>query len=158
MEDANRLMQPPAVYVVDDDSLVTESLSRALALETEWRVLAFNDGWAALEAMPANPPDAVLSDVKMPGLDGLAFLGRVRAQHADAVLMLLTGYADKESAIRAINEVGIWQYVEKPWELGDLILKIRQGLERLCFLGCAWISRNKTCSFAPSTCKVKIEA
>jgi signal transduction histidine kinase len=123
-------MAQPAVYVVDDDQLVTESLSRALALETDWRVLAFNDGQAALEAMPATPPDAVLSDVKMPGLDGLAFLGRVRAGHPDAVLMLLTGYADKESAIRAINEVGIWQYVEKPWELGDLILKIRQGLER----------------------------
>jgi signal transduction histidine kinase len=123
-------MTPPAVYVVDDDELVTASLSRALALETDWRVLSFNDGLAALEAMPETPPDAVLSDVKMPGLDGLAFLGRVRAQHAEAVLMLLTGYADKESAIRAINEVGIWQYVEKPWELGDLILKIRQGLER----------------------------
>src|SRR5439155_270356 len=46
------------------------------------------------------------------------------------VLMLLTGYADKESAIRAINEVGIWQYVEKPWDLGDLLVKMRQGLER----------------------------
>ena len=71
----------------------------------------------------------------MPGMDGLAFLGRVRAPHPDAVLMLLTGYADKESAIRAINEVGIWQYVEKPWDLGDLILKIRQGLERRALVG-----------------------
>src|SRR5207245_10377421 len=79
--------------------------------------------------MPRLPPDAVLSDFKMPVMDGLVFLGRVRAQHPDAVLMLLTGYADKESAIRAINEVGIWQYVEKPWDLGDLILKITQGLE-----------------------------
>jgi signal transduction histidine kinase len=121
---------PPVVYVVDDDTLVTESLSRALALETDWTVLPFNDGALALAAMPARPPDAVLSDFKMPGMDGLVFLGRVRTHHPDAVLMLLTGYADKESAIRAINEVGIWQYVEKPWDLGDLIVKITQGLER----------------------------
>jgi len=121
---------PPSVYVVDDDPLVTESLSRALELETDWRVAAFNDGAHALAAMPAAPPDVVLSDFKMPGMDGIAFLRRVRAAHPDAVLMLLTGYADKESAIQAINEIGIWQYVEKPWDLGDLLLKIRQGLER----------------------------
>jgi signal transduction histidine kinase len=120
----------PAVYVVDDDALVTESLSRALALETDWSVLAFNDGATALSAMATTPPDAVLSDFKMPGMDGMVFLGHVRARFPDVVLLLLTGYADKESAIRAINEVGIWQYVEKPWDLGDLILKIRQGLER----------------------------
>jgi signal transduction histidine kinase len=120
----------PSVYVVDDDPLVTDSLSRALELETEWRVSAFNHGARALAAMPDNPPDVVLSDFKMPGMDGIAFLGRVRAAHPDSVLLLITGYADKESAIRAINEVGIWQYVEKPWDLGDLLIKIRQGLER----------------------------
>ena len=119
-----------AVYVVDDDRLVTESLSRALEVETDWTVRAFNEGARALEAMPALPPDVVLSDFKMPGMDGIAFLSRVRAAQPDAVLLLLTGYADKESAIRAINEVGIWQYVEKPWDLGDLLVKIRQGLER----------------------------
>lgn len=123
-------MPPPAVYVVDDDPLVTESLARALSLETDWNVLRFNEGAKALAAMPRVPPDAVLSDFKMPGLDGLAFLGRVRREYPEAVLLLLTGYADKESAISAINEVGIWQYVEKPWDLGDLIVKIRQGLER----------------------------
>src|SRR2546423_5298581 len=123
------------VYVVDDEPLVTDGLSRALALETDWTVLPFNDGAHALAAMPATPPDAVLSDFKMPGMDGLVFLGRVRALNPDAVLMLLTGYADKESAIRAINEVGIWQYVEKPWDLGDLIVKIQQGLERRALVG-----------------------
>jgi signal transduction histidine kinase len=123
-------MGAPVVYVVDDDPLVSESLSRALTLETDWRVKASNQGVLALEAMRALPPDVVLSDFKMPGMDGIAFLARVRSAHPDAVLLLLTGYADKESAIRAINEVGIWQYVEKPWDLGDLLLKIRQGLER----------------------------
>ncbi len=119
-----------SIYVVDDDKLVTDSLATALRLETDWEVRAFNHGADALAEMPAHPPDVVLSDFKMPGMDGIAFLGRVRRAWPDAVLILLTGYADKESAIRAINEIGIWQYVEKPWDLTDLLIKIRQGLER----------------------------
>jgi signal transduction histidine kinase len=120
----------PRVYVVDDDALVTESLGTALRLETDWEVAAVNDPRAALSQMDAAPPDVVLSDLKMPALGGIGFLARVRERFPDAVLLLLTGYADKDSAIRAINEVGIWQYVEKPWDLADLMLKIRQGLER----------------------------
>jgi signal transduction histidine kinase len=120
----------PQIYVVDDDALVTESLGTALQLETDWQVSTFNDARAALDAMGAAPPDVVLSDLKMPALGGIGFLSRVRERFPDAVLMLLTGYADKESAIQAINEVGIWQYVEKPWDTGDLLVKIRQGLER----------------------------
>jgi signal transduction histidine kinase len=118
------------VYVVDDDPLVTDSLGTALRLETPYEVETFNSATAALAAMPARPPEVLITDFKMPGLDGLALLRAVRQGYPDAVLMLLTGYADKESAIRAINEVGIFQYVEKPWDLQDLLLKIQAGLER----------------------------
>jgi signal transduction histidine kinase len=123
-------MAQATVYVVDDDELVTTSLRHALASETPYRVLAFNDGAVALRSMVGDPPDAVLCDFKMPGMDGLRFLSEVRRIDPDAVLLLLTGYADKESAIRAINELGLWQYVEKPWDLSDLLVKIEQGLQR----------------------------
>ncbi|MSP63324.1 MAG: hybrid sensor histidine kinase/response regulator [Myxococcales bacterium] len=125
----------PRVYVVDDDALVTESLGTALRLETDWEVATFNDARVALAEMDGAPPDVVLSDLKMPALPGIAFLGKVRERFPTAVLLLLTGYADKESAIRAINEVGIWQYVEKPWDTADLLLTIRQGLERRDLVG-----------------------
>lgn len=118
------------VYVIDDDPLVTESLGTALRLETSYEVETFTSGTAALAAMPRRPPDVLITDFKMPQFDGLALLRAVRQAYPDAVLMLLTGYADKESAIRAINEVGIFQYVEKPWDLQDLLLKIQAGLER----------------------------
>jgi signal transduction histidine kinase len=121
---------PLVVYVVDDDPLVTDSLGTALRLETPYEVETFNSATAALAAMPSRPPEVLITDFKMPGLDGLALLRAVRQGYPDAVLMLLTGYADKESAIRAINEVGIFQYVEKPWDLQDLLLKIQAGLER----------------------------
>ena len=118
------------VYVVDDDPLVTESLGAALRLETPYDVRVFQSPRDALAAVRQTPPDLVITDFKMPGMDGLALLREVRRLCPDAVLMLLTGYADKESAIDAINEVGIYQYVEKPWDLDDLLLKIKAGLER----------------------------
>src|SRR5437879_3875856 len=114
---------PPRVYVVDDDPLVTISLGTALRLETDWEVASENDAARALETMVDDPPDVVLSDLQMPNMDGISFLKEVRRRHPETVLLLLTGYADKESAIAAINEVGIWQYVEKPWDTTDLLLK-----------------------------------
>jgi len=118
------------IYVIDDDPLVTDSLGTALRLETPFTVKTFTSGPEALAAVAAAPPDVVISDFKMPGMDGLQLLKAVRTALPDAVLMLLTGYSDKDSAILAVNEVGIFAYVEKPWDLNDLLLKIKAGLER----------------------------
>src|SRR5438552_17213140 len=97
------------VYLIDDDPLVTDSLGTALRLETPYEVRGFQSGAAALAAMEKEPADIVISDFKMPDMDGLDLLRRVRARWPDAILMLLTGYADKDSAIQAVNEVGIFQ-------------------------------------------------
>ncbi|MCA9798437.1 MAG: response regulator, partial [Cyanobacteria bacterium HKST-UBA04] len=75
-------------------------------------------------------PDVVISDFLMPQMKGIEFLKRVRAQCPDATLILLTGYADKENAIQAINEAGIYRYIEKPWDNEALKITIRNGLER----------------------------
>jgi response regulator RpfG family c-di-GMP phosphodiesterase len=66
----------------------------------------------------------------MPGMNGIAFLLEVKKMHPFATRVLLTGYADKENAIKAINEVGLYQYIEKPWQNEDLKLIIQNGLER----------------------------
>jgi signal transduction histidine kinase len=118
------------IFIIDDDPLVTESLGTALRLETPYTVRAFQSGPEALAAVATEPPEVVISDFKMPGMDGLALLKALRRALPDAVLMLLTGYSDKDSAILAVNEAGIFAYVEKPWDLGDLLLKIKAGLER----------------------------
>src|SRR5215470_2001950 len=118
------------VYVIDDDPLVRESLGTALRLETPYTVISFSSGAEALARLSTDPPDVVISDFKMPLMDGLAVLKAVRKEQPEAVLMLLTGYSDKDSAIVAVNEVSIFAYVEKPWDLNDLLLKIKAGLER----------------------------
>ena len=66
----------------------------------------------------------------MPHMDGIELLAQIKALQPEATRILLTGYADKESAIRAINQVGLFQYLEKPWDNDQLLLAIRNGLEK----------------------------
>jgi response regulator RpfG family c-di-GMP phosphodiesterase len=66
----------------------------------------------------------------MPKMNGIQLLGCVKAMQPEASRVLLTGHADKQSAIQAINEVALFQYVEKPWDNAQLLLVIRSGAER----------------------------
>ena len=66
----------------------------------------------------------------MPEMDGIAFLAKVREIKPEIPRIILTGYADKENAIKAINEVGLFQYIEKPWDNDDLKIIIRNGIEK----------------------------
>jgi serine phosphatase RsbU (regulator of sigma subunit) len=118
----------PTILVVDDESLVTKTLSSYLQLETEYDVLAFESPLEALKAVKVKAPDLVISDFLMPEMDGLKFLSEIKKLYPDISTILLTGYADKENAIKAINQVGLFQYLEKPWDNENLKLVIRNGI------------------------------
>jgi len=122
--------QQSTILVVDDDQAVIQTLSTLLELETPHGVLVETSPARALQIAKTHPLDMVISDFLMPELDGIAFLLEVRRLYPESTLVLLTGYADKENAIRAINEVGIFQYVEKPWENEDLLTIVRTGLDK----------------------------
>ena len=74
--------------------------------------------------------DLILSDFIMPNMNGIEFLRKAKEIQPNTTQILLTGYADKENAIRAINEVGLYRYIEKPWNNDDLIINIKNGIER----------------------------
>lgn len=118
------------VMLVDDEEMVITSLESFLHLETEYRVEGFTSPERALEELEGTGAEVVLADFLMPGMDGITFLKEVRERAPTATRVLLTGYADKENAIRAINEVGLYQYLEKPWDNERLKLVIRNGVER----------------------------
>jgi DNA-binding NtrC family response regulator len=109
------------VLLVDDDALIVKSLEALLSLEGGYEILGFTSCRAALEAIRTRPCDVAISDFLMPEMDGVAFLKEVRRLYVEMPLIILTGYADKESAIRAINEVGLYHYLEKPWQNADLL-------------------------------------
>jgi signal transduction histidine kinase/FixJ family two-component response regulator len=123
------------VMIVDDEMMVTSSLQTMLSLETTHRIHCFNSPMEALAHVQALHPDVVISDFSMPGMDGIAFLKEVKALLPETTLILLTGYADKKNAIQAINTVGIYRYLEKPWDNHELKLSIHNGLERSHLIG-----------------------
>ena len=116
------------ILIVDDDAMVVNSLKTLLTFETPYEVLSFTSCKEALEAIQLNPIDLAISDFLMPEMDGVSFLKEVRRLYPAIQLIILTGFADKDSAIRAINEVRLYQYLEKPWDNDDLIKIIEAGL------------------------------
>ncbi len=120
----------PVIVLVDDEDMVVTSIKSFLTLETDYEVKGFTDPAQAIEFIKENHADVVVSDYLMPEIDGISFLAKVKDIQPQATRILLTGYADKENAIKAINDVGLYQYIEKPWENDDLKLIIRNGLEK----------------------------
>lgn len=118
------------IVLVDDEEMVLTSLSSFLMLETEYEIQTFTSAKEALEFIKDNDIDLVISDYLMPEMDGISFLAEVRNIRPDVPRIILTGYADKENAIKAINEVGLYQYIEKPWDNDDLLIILRNGLEK----------------------------
>lgn len=120
----------PVIAIVDDEDMVLTSLRSFLLLETDYEVETWKSPRQALEELSDKNLDLIISDYLMPDMNGIEFLLEVKKIHPFATRILLTGYADKENAIKAINEVGLYQYVEKPWDNDDLKLAIQNGLER----------------------------
>ena len=118
------------IIIVDDEEMVLTSLSSFLQLETEYTVKTFTSAKKALDFIKDNDVDLVVSDYLMPEMDGISFLAKVRDLRPETTRIILTGYADKENAIKAINEVGLFQYIEKPWDNDDFMIILRNGLEK----------------------------
>ena len=118
------------IVIVDDEEMVLISIHSFLTLETNYEVKTFSHPRAALDFIRENEVDLVISDYLMPDMDGIQFLGEVKKLRPEVTRIILTGYADKQNAIKAINDIGIYQYIEKPWDNEDLNIIIRNGLEK----------------------------
>ena len=118
------------ILIVDDEQMVTKTLVTLLGLEGFGGISAYNNPIEALEYLKDNEVDLIISDFIMPQMNGIDFLNQAKKLQKDTTTILLTGYADKENAIRAINETGIFKYIEKPWDNDNLIINIKNALER----------------------------
>ena len=118
------------VLILDDEEMVLTSIRSFLELETDYEIVPFTSASEALEYTKKNKINLVVSDYLMPDMDGISFLAKMREIDPNATRIILTGYADKENAIKAINDVGLFQYIEKPWDNDNLKLVIRNGIDK----------------------------
>ncbi len=118
------------ILYVDDDTLLTSTFSTLMKVEGFNDVEIYNNPREALEYLKLEAPDLIISDFLMPEMNGLEFLKEAKKLYPETSMILLTAYADKENAIKTINEIGVYKYIEKPWDNDDLIMNIKNGIER----------------------------
>jgi response regulator RpfG family c-di-GMP phosphodiesterase len=119
----------PTVLCVDDEQNVVESLQ--LNLRRHFQVRTALSGAAGLETLRSEPDIAVvISDMRMPEMDGASFLAEVKNVAPTAVRMLLTGYSDIEAAMRAVNEGQIFRFLTKPCAPDHLLATLTAGVEQ----------------------------
>lgn len=113
------------LLAVDDEPNILAALRR-LFRATGWRVLTAGRAEGALALLATEPVNAVLSDMRMPGMDGVQLLERVSQGWPGTARLLLTGQADLNSTIDAINRGRLHRYITKPWNDDELLLTLRQ--------------------------------
>lgn len=124
------LAPPPATLLFVDDEPAVLSALRRLLRPLGHRILLAESGAAAIEILEKESVDLVMSDMRMPQMDGAQLLQVVRQRWPDAMRLLLTGYADISSTIAAINQGEIHRYIAKPWDDQELMLSLREALDR----------------------------
>lgn len=119
----------PAVLCVDDEVSILNALKRLLRRE-KYRVITANSAQEALDIIEKQKIQVVISDQRMPVMDGVAFLKKVKERHPDIIRITLTGYTDVDSIREAVNQGHIYKFLLKPWNDDNLILEIRQAFQQ----------------------------
>ena len=113
---------------VDDEENVLRSIKRTLR-KLDLEVITTTSGSEALEIMKSRQVDVLLSDMRMPEMSGPDLLSEAAEQYPDVCRIALTGYADPEDTLAAINQGAVWRYINKPWDDDDLRAVIQQAAE-----------------------------
>jgi response regulator RpfG family c-di-GMP phosphodiesterase len=123
----NTTMPPARILCVDDEPSILSALKRVFRPQG-YTVLVAGSGQEGLDLLAKAPVDLVISDMRMPHMDGAQFLEQVFAHWPEIKRILLTGYADATATIAAVNQGKIWSYISKPWNDGELVMTVQQAL------------------------------
>jgi signal transduction histidine kinase len=126
------LHEPAAVrgqlLIIDDEEEILRALQRQFRRKYDVHVARSAD--EGYRVMMETPIQVIISDQRMPGMNGSEFFGRVKSEFPDAMRLLLTGYADIQAVIEAVNDGNIFRYITKPWDPAELDATVREAFAR----------------------------
>ena len=122
------MVSPSHVWVIDDDRSIRWVLHKALERD-RLRVTTFDSANAALDALSQSRPDAIMSDIRMPGMDGMTLLGEVSSRYPGLPVIIMTAYSDLDSAVAAYQG-GAFEYLPKPFDVDEAVDLVRRALAR----------------------------
>ncbi|MDH5600398.1 MAG: sigma 54-interacting transcriptional regulator, partial [Gammaproteobacteria bacterium] len=116
-----------AIWVVDDDRSIRWVLEKALT-NAGMDVRTFEEANSVVNALERGQPDAIISDVRMPGMDGLALLDKIHANHPDLPVIIITAHSDLDSAVSAYQG-GAYEYLPKPFDIDEAVELTRRAVK-----------------------------
>jgi signal transduction histidine kinase/DNA-binding NarL/FixJ family response regulator len=117
------------LLLVDDEEYILKSIRRVLR-RGDWQIETASDAEEGLKALERFTPEVVISDFRMPGMNGVEFLSRVKQQVPRAQRIMLTGQADQQAIEEAINRSEIFRFISKPWNDSHLVLTVKSAFEQ----------------------------
>ncbi len=126
----NQAQKKYTVMFIDDEPNILRAIKRAL-FKMDINLVLADSGQKALALLEKAPAHVIISDMKMPNMSGAELLEQVAEKYPDTFRVVLTGYADIDSTIKAVNQGRIHRYMQKPWDNQELMNTIEEGLERI---------------------------
>ncbi len=114
------------VWVVDDERSIRWVFEKALT-QAGLNVTCFEDGSSLLRIIDDDPPDAIVSDIRMPGIDGLDLLAQIKLRHPDLPVIIMTAHSDLDSAVSSIQG-GAFEYIPKPFEIDEAVAIVKRAI------------------------------
>jgi len=121
------------ILLIDDEVNVLRALQR-LFEDEDYIILTAGNAAEGLKILERAPVDLIISDHRMPGMSGLEFFAKTLPQYPDVIRIILTGRAELEMAIEAINKGCVYKFILKPWNNYDLKITVRRALEQYSLL------------------------
>lgn len=120
-------MSNETIWVIDDDRAMRWVLEKTFK-EEGYKVVCFEESQSALDRLDSQQPDVIITDIRMPGMDGLTFLSHVKVSHPELPVIIMTAHSDLDSAVSSY-QTGAFEYLPKPFDIDEALLLVGRAIQ-----------------------------